>query len=251
MTVKSSGSLAFSEIQTEFTGSNPISLSEYYAGGSYVPAGSTGINGAIPSSGTISVSKFYGSTRFTPFSQGPFTTAGSSGSVTIPVGASTVTLTIVGAGGIGASPANYPQIDFYAGGGGGGGGGTIVWTISVAGYAGETMSYYVGDGGYGQVDGAATKNSYVTWQSLSPTAFGGRDGTAPQGNYGNESPGVGGAGGQTGGNGLFNPITRNNGSDGGNGGYFSDGFGGPPNGGEWNGSSGAGGSGSVRFDWAL
>lgn len=63
MTVKSSGSLAFSEIQTEFTGSNPISLSEYYAGGSYVTAGTTGINGAIPSSGAISVSKFYGTQK--------------------------------------------------------------------------------------------------------------------------------------------------------------------------------------------
>jgi hypothetical protein len=248
MTVKSSGSLAFSEIQTEFTGSNPISLSEYYAGGLYVPAGSTGINGSIPSSGTISVSKFYGSTRFTPFSQGPFTTAGSSGSVTIPVGASTVTLTIVGAGGIGSSPASYPGIDFYAGGGGGGGGGTIIWTISVAGYAGETMSYYVGNGDYGQY--YYQKSSYVTWNSLSPTAFGGYDGGSPQGSYGNESPGLGGAGGQTGGNGLFEPITRYNGENGGNGSYGGDGQG-AGNGGTWNSGQVIGGPGYVRFDWAL
>ena len=63
MTVKSSGSLAFSEIQAEFGGSNPISLSEYYAGGLYVTAGTTGINGAVPSSGAISVSKFYGTQK--------------------------------------------------------------------------------------------------------------------------------------------------------------------------------------------
>jgi hypothetical protein len=62
MTLPSSGALALSAIQTEFGGANPISLSEYYAGGARVPAGTTGTNGAVPSSGTISVSKFYGTT---------------------------------------------------------------------------------------------------------------------------------------------------------------------------------------------
>ena len=38
---KTSGALALSEIQTEFGGSNPISLSEYYAGGSNVSSGTT------------------------------------------------------------------------------------------------------------------------------------------------------------------------------------------------------------------
>jgi len=55
-----SGTLTLADIQTEFGGSNPIGLSEYYAGGSYVPAGTSGTNGAVPSSGTISVSNFYG-----------------------------------------------------------------------------------------------------------------------------------------------------------------------------------------------
>ena len=50
------------DIQTEFGGSNPISLSEYYAGGSYVPAGTSGTYGAVPSSGTISIRNFYGTT---------------------------------------------------------------------------------------------------------------------------------------------------------------------------------------------
>jgi hypothetical protein len=65
MTIKTSGSLAFSEIQAEFGGSNPISLSEYYAGGAYVPAGTSGTNGAVPSSGPISVSNFYGTSNIT------------------------------------------------------------------------------------------------------------------------------------------------------------------------------------------
>jgi hypothetical protein len=36
-------------------------MSEYYAGGSFVPGGSTGSSGAIPTSGQISISQFYGS----------------------------------------------------------------------------------------------------------------------------------------------------------------------------------------------
>jgi hypothetical protein len=63
MTLPTSGTLTLSDIQTEFGGSNPIGLSEYYAGGSYVPAGTSGTNGAVPSSGTISISSFYGTSN--------------------------------------------------------------------------------------------------------------------------------------------------------------------------------------------
>ena len=63
MAIPSSGSLALSAIQTEFGGSNPISMSEYYAGGSNVPSGTTGDSGSIPSSGAVAVSQFYGSSN--------------------------------------------------------------------------------------------------------------------------------------------------------------------------------------------
>lgn len=63
MALPSSGPLALSDIQTEFGGSNPIGLNEYYAGGSYVPAGTTGTYGAVPSSGTISIQNFYGTSN--------------------------------------------------------------------------------------------------------------------------------------------------------------------------------------------
>jgi hypothetical protein len=53
----------FSEIQTEFGGSNPIQLSEYYAGGPLVPAGTPAPNGPIPASGQISVGQFRGSAK--------------------------------------------------------------------------------------------------------------------------------------------------------------------------------------------
>lgn len=64
MAIPSSGPLTLGDIQTEFGGSNPISLSEYYAGGSYVPAGTTGTYGAVPSSGEISIRNFYGTSNF-------------------------------------------------------------------------------------------------------------------------------------------------------------------------------------------
>lgn len=66
MALPTSGALTLADIQTEFGGSNPISLSEYYAGGSYVAAGTSGTNGAIPSSGTISISNFYGTSAYIP-----------------------------------------------------------------------------------------------------------------------------------------------------------------------------------------
>lgn len=63
MTLPTSGPLSLANIQTEFGGSNPISLSEYYAGGTYVPAGTTGTYGAVPSSGAISIRNFYGTSN--------------------------------------------------------------------------------------------------------------------------------------------------------------------------------------------
>ena len=55
--------LSFSAIQTEFGGSNPISLSEYYRGGTYVKTNTTMPNGTIAASGAISLSTFRGATQ--------------------------------------------------------------------------------------------------------------------------------------------------------------------------------------------
>ena len=63
MAISSSGSITMSDIQTEFGGSNPISLSEYYAGGSNVGANISGNNGTIPSSGAIDMGDFRGSSN--------------------------------------------------------------------------------------------------------------------------------------------------------------------------------------------
>jgi len=59
MTLPASGPLSLADIQTEFGGSNPISLDEYYRGGAYVTANNT----SVPTSGVISISNFYGTTR--------------------------------------------------------------------------------------------------------------------------------------------------------------------------------------------
>lgn len=60
MTLQTTGQITLADIQTEFGGANPIGLSEYYAGGAYVQAGASGTNGAVPSTGAISLWNFYG-----------------------------------------------------------------------------------------------------------------------------------------------------------------------------------------------
>ena len=63
MAIPASGALTLAMIQTEFGGTNPISLSEYYAGGANVPSGTTGTYGAVPTSGAISIRDFYGTSN--------------------------------------------------------------------------------------------------------------------------------------------------------------------------------------------
>lgn len=58
--LQSSGTITLLDIQTEFGGSNPISINEYYRGGGLVP--NISINNSIPTSGQISLSDFYGAT---------------------------------------------------------------------------------------------------------------------------------------------------------------------------------------------
>ena len=68
----------FTGIQTEFGGSNPIELSEYYSGGPLVPSGTPAPNGPIPSSGQISVGQFRGAVaaEFMAATGGTITTTG-------------------------------------------------------------------------------------------------------------------------------------------------------------------------------
>ncbi len=97
MTLQSSGAISFSEIQTEFGGSNPISISEYYRGGDNVLDHNTD----IPESGAIALSDFYDGQNAAP---------------SYTVTATSYTVTVGGGGAIGLqaggeSPASS-NIDF-------------------------------------------------------------------------------------------------------------------------------------------
>jgi len=54
------GTVTMNDIRTEYSLSGALALGSLYAGGSIIAAGSGGYNGAIPSSGAISMSHFQG-----------------------------------------------------------------------------------------------------------------------------------------------------------------------------------------------
>jgi hypothetical protein len=64
MPIPGSGQVSLQDIETEFGGTHPIGLSEYYRGGGYVP--NLPQNSRIPTAGTISNSDFYGSSFRVP-----------------------------------------------------------------------------------------------------------------------------------------------------------------------------------------
>lgn len=61
MALQSSGAISLANVQTEFGGSNPISISEYY-----------GADSGVPGSGIISLSDFYGTSAQAPDSYHTF-----------------------------------------------------------------------------------------------------------------------------------------------------------------------------------
>jgi hypothetical protein len=79
MAIKNSGPLSLTEIQAEYGGSAPISLSEYYSGGGQVPSpaptSAYQIGGAIPTSGAIRMGSFYGTSKITNFVVGRYAMA--------------------------------------------------------------------------------------------------------------------------------------------------------------------------------
>jgi hypothetical protein len=137
MPLPSSGPISLSDIQAEFGGTNPISLSEYYKGGAYVLTTDYAPN--VPTSGAISLSNFYGARR-TTLTTLTFTTVGDN-SFTVPaniVGNLTIVQMTGGGGGGGGS-------DSYAGHPGYSGQTVTGGNISVTG--GDVVNAYVGGGG--------------------------------------------------------------------------------------------------------
>jgi hypothetical protein len=226
----------------------PGSLSSYLAGGTYVPPGTTGVNGAVPSSLPIPLSKLAGTVNFTPVTN---TYTSGSGNETVPTGASSLTLTVVGAGGTGGSSYTDSGSDIYNSGGGGGGAGYSTITRAVAsGDWSTTVAYSVGTSG----GVSSTTTGSLAAGSVSLTGGGGGAG----GSADSGSGGAGGTGGtasggstntsgSTGGNGSASSSSGNPGGAGGASGGTGYGTGG--DGASAPGTAGAVGGGVVIFAW--
>jgi hypothetical protein len=65
MTLQTSGTICISDLKTEFSSSSNC-LTSYYAGGGVVPSGASGTNGAVPTSGNICLTDFYGVSNVIP-----------------------------------------------------------------------------------------------------------------------------------------------------------------------------------------
>jgi len=136
MPIPISGPISLTDIQAEFGGSNPASLSEYYKGGAYVLTTDYAPN--VPTSGKISLNDFYGA-RKTTVTTLTFTSAGDN-FFTLPatvVGNLVVTMT--GGGGGGGGPDSQPGLAGY--------GGRTVTNAQIPVSAGDIVNAYVGAGG--------------------------------------------------------------------------------------------------------
>ena len=87
MALPSSGAISFSQIQTEFGGTDPISLSEYYNTTSGLGLNISSQYSSIPASGAIAMSDFYGGQGFNFYETTTFTTTDgiSGGSLSVSV----------------------------------------------------------------------------------------------------------------------------------------------------------------------
>lgn len=152
MALQASGTISLANVQTEFGGVNPISISEYY-----------GKAAGIPASGTISLSHFYGK------SNGVLTLLevvfNDSGTFTVPSNAINNTFYVGCTGGGGASMSIARNNEYYGGGGSGRTSGTFTLTpnsqIAVTVGAGSITSNGAGGtssfGGYVSCAGASTR----------------------------------------------------------------------------------------------
>lgn len=163
MALPTSGPLSLSEIQTEFGGAQPISMSEYYRGGTYVNEYSLAPN--VPVSGTIAISDFYGASHYVPQARTVTLADGESFVVPSTIQSTLLISVIAGAGGNGGNDASpgypaYPgrivqayvtvvsgdvMLASVGGAGVGGGSGSGAGTGGVGGYGG-VFGY---TGGYG------------------------------------------------------------------------------------------------------
>jgi len=227
MTLPASGTITLAQIQTEFGGSNPIGLNEYYKGGSYVTSNDYAPN--VPSSGAISLSNFYNAKKNTLNTQ----TFTSSTTFTLPSTSNGIlNVYVIGGGGGGGMHSDY------WGGYGADGAAAGIASQTISGLTpGASYTIEVGGGGggghygYGYKDnpfadgyGGAGGGQSSAFGVISGGGGGGGGGT-PYQNGGNGGGSYGGAGGGSTAPGSAGSGTGNNLSwDGG--GYGAAGIGG-------------------------
>jgi hypothetical protein len=136
MALPLTGPISLTDIQTEFGGAIPTSLSEYYKGGAYVLTTDYAPN--VPTSGTISLSDFYGA-RKTTLTTVTYTTPGDNIFVAPATIVGNLIITMTGGGGGGGGPDSQPGYPGY--------GGLIVTNAQTPVSGGDIVNAYVGGGG--------------------------------------------------------------------------------------------------------
>lgn len=182
MTIKRSGIIGLTDVQNEFGGNAPIAVNEYYRNGAYVTAN----NIVVPTSGLVSIDKFYGASKYVPGSSGVLT---QSTSLVLPQNCgTTIYYYCIGGGGGGGGGSSRISYGYGAGGGGGTGGNsygsfaavpgdTIAITVGGAGSAGSARDGPYSSGSSGGAGGLSQikKNGVIV-----TTAYGGSGGTVAQ-----------------------------------------------------------------------
>lgn len=178
MTLQSSGLITMQDIATEFGGTKPYLINQYYRNGSRVPSSQL----KIPASGLIKFSDFYGASKVIPGSR----TITTNETFTLPATSGNF-LNIFAIGGGGGGGGGNNRLNYGYGNGAGGGGGAAYKVSQLSITPGATITITVGAGGAGGVQGdgpyaAATDggrggNSVVTINGvqvcLAPGGYGG------------------------------------------------------------------------------
>jgi hypothetical protein len=136
MAIPLTGTISLTDIQTEFGGTNPASLSEYYKGGAYVL--STDYAPNVPTSGKISLSDFYGA-RKTTVTTLTFTSVGDNFFALPATVVGNLSVTITGGGGGGGGSDSQSGAPGYSG--------LTVTGSSFPVSAGEIVNCFFGGGG--------------------------------------------------------------------------------------------------------
>ena len=212
MPVPSSGIISIQDLIDEFGGTGAVKLSDYYSGGSLVPAGTTNVDGdVIPTSGQVSLSDYYGATAvYIPDASGGSESTINSGGKTYRVHVFTTSavftvnssylldveyLVIAGGGGGGADTTGGSwNFGGASGGGAGGYRSSVVGEASGGGSSAETRITLgngphvitVGAGGLGTEYSGTQHGTNGSSSSIGSTisTVGGGNGGSSAGTYG-------------------------------------------------------------------